>query len=99
MNDDNRRRSDRAVRVQTFGRGNAADFTAGSQASALFAEMDTLLHRGLQTRSGNARVLETENVLSLGQILRLALASCVLRLASCGLVVLGLRQSLARITP
>jgi hypothetical protein len=52
----NRRRSDRAVRVQTFGRENAADFTAGSKASALFAEMDALLHPGLQTRSGNSRI-------------------------------------------
>ena len=55
MNDYNRRRSDRAVRVQTFGRENAADFTAGSKASALFAEMDTLLADLALARVGQLR--------------------------------------------
>jgi hypothetical protein len=55
MNDYNRRRSDRAVRVQTFGREHAADLTAGSKASALFAEMDTLLADLALARVGQLR--------------------------------------------
>jgi hypothetical protein len=55
MNDDNRRRSDRAVRLQTFGRDHAADFTAGSKASALFAEMDRLLAQLDLARVGQLR--------------------------------------------
>ncbi len=40
MNDRDQRRFDRLTRVQTFGRENAADTTAGSKAETLFASID-----------------------------------------------------------
>jgi hypothetical protein len=43
MNDRDQRRYDRATRVQTFGRDNTADFTAGSKATTLFASLDDLM--------------------------------------------------------
>ena len=43
MNDRDQRRYDRATRVQTFGRDNPADFTAGSKATTLFASLDDLM--------------------------------------------------------
>jgi hypothetical protein len=43
MNDRDQRRYDRALRVQTFGRENAADFTAGSKAPGHFTAIDALI--------------------------------------------------------
>jgi len=43
MNDRDQRRYDRAVRVQTFGRENAADFAAGSKALSHFTSIDGLI--------------------------------------------------------
>ena len=43
MNDRDQRRYDRAPRVQTFGRANAADFPAGSKALTHFANIDGLI--------------------------------------------------------
>ncbi|HAO79685.1 MAG TPA: hypothetical protein DCQ92_12055 [Verrucomicrobia subdivision 3 bacterium] len=43
MNDHDQRRYDRATRVQTFGRDNTADFTAGSKVTTLFTSLDDLI--------------------------------------------------------
>ncbi len=45
MNDRDQRRYDRALRVQTFGQENAADFAPGGTARALFADLDHIIVR------------------------------------------------------
>jgi hypothetical protein len=54
MNDRDQRRYDRAVRVQTFGRENAADFASGSKAQTLFAETDVLIGKADRAKAGQS---------------------------------------------
>lgn len=55
MDDRNIRRFERATRVQTFGRDNAADFTPGSRAAALFLELDPVVLALTEARVGQLR--------------------------------------------
>ena len=55
MNDRDLRRSDRATRVQTFGRDYAADSAPGSKAPGLFLDLDALLIALVQARVGQIR--------------------------------------------
>jgi len=53
------RRYDRATRVQTFGRDNAADFAAGSKALTLFTSLD-----GLMVKTDAAKADQSPNRVS-----------------------------------
>ena len=55
MNDRDLRRSDRATRVQTFGRDNSADFAPGGKAADLFLALDSVLTALAQARVGQLR--------------------------------------------
>ena len=55
MDDENIRRYDRATRVQTFGRDNAADITPGSRIATLLAELDPIIERLTEARVGQLR--------------------------------------------
>lgn len=55
MNDRDLRRSDRATRVQTFGRDNAFEFPADSKGAGLFTELDAILAALIQARVGQLR--------------------------------------------
>jgi hypothetical protein len=55
MDDRNIRRFNRATRVQTFGRENATDFTAGSKLTALFADLDPIVLELTEARVGQLR--------------------------------------------
>ncbi len=54
MNDRDQRRYDRLTRVQTFGRENSADTTAGSNAATLFASIDQRITALEAAKSGQA---------------------------------------------
>ncbi|MEO5914607.1 MAG: hypothetical protein ABIS50_10270 [Luteolibacter sp.] len=55
MDDRNIRRFERATRVQTFGRDNTADLTAGGKAAALFLELDPIVFELTEARVGQLR--------------------------------------------
>ena len=55
MDDRNIRRFERATRVQTFGRDNAADFAPGGKAAALFLELDPIVLELTEARVGQLR--------------------------------------------
>lgn len=55
MDDENIRRFERATRVQTFGRDNAADITPGSRIAVLLAELDPVVDRLTAARVGQLR--------------------------------------------
>ncbi|GAA5482594.1 hypothetical protein [Haloferula sargassicola] len=55
MNDRDIRRTERAVRVQTFGQTRADDFAPGSKALELFAQLDPLFEQLEQARVGQLR--------------------------------------------
>ena len=55
MHDRNNRRFERATRVQTFGRDNAADFNAGSKGTELFAALDPIVVELTAERVGQLR--------------------------------------------
>ncbi|MES2658162.1 MAG: hypothetical protein V4689_06065 [Verrucomicrobiota bacterium] len=55
MDDRNIRRFERATRVQTFGRDNAADFTAGSKLTDFFADLDPIVLELTDARVGQLR--------------------------------------------
>lgn len=52
MNDRDVRRYERATRVQTFGRNNAADFAAGSKAKIGFTKLDGLIRQLDDAKAG-----------------------------------------------
>jgi hypothetical protein len=54
VNDQDIRRYDRARRAQTFGRENAADFTAGSQALTHFTALDAAIQTVDDAKAGQA---------------------------------------------
>ena len=54
MNDRDKLREDRAIRVQTFGSDNTADFAAGSAATALFAAIDGKLAKLVLAKTGQS---------------------------------------------
>ena len=55
MDDRNIRRFERATRVQTFGRDNAADFAPGSRAATLFLDLDPIVLELTVARVGQLR--------------------------------------------
>ncbi len=55
MDDRNIRRFERATRVQSFGRENAADLTAGSRTATLFLELDPIVLELTDARVGQLR--------------------------------------------
>ena len=55
MDDRNIRRFERATRVQTFARDNAADFTPGSRAAGLLLELDPIVLALTEARVGQLR--------------------------------------------
>lgn len=55
MDDENIRRYDRATRVQTFGRDNAADIAPGSRIASILTELDTIIGKLAQARVGQIR--------------------------------------------
>jgi hypothetical protein len=55
MDDENIRRYDRATRVQTFGRVNAAVFAPGSKIASILTELDSIIGKITQARVGQLR--------------------------------------------
>ena len=55
MDDRNIRSFERATRVQTFDRDNAADFAVGSRAATLFLELDPIVLGLTDARVGQLR--------------------------------------------
>ncbi len=55
MDDENIRRYERATRVQTFGRDNAADITPGSRIAVLLADLDPVVDKLTAARVGQLR--------------------------------------------
>lgn len=55
MDDDSIRATERATRVQTFGRDNADDFSAATKAAGLFRDLDPIVEKLTAARVGQLR--------------------------------------------